>query len=251
MREEISTKTAKRKEERVTERRHDCDGTKQSRGTSAQSRNLPGGKQKEANRFHTLATHTKPNRNKTAHSSLSLPPSWIKARLTLMRESRVRGGRSVTKGGKLPRKINPRGLRGLQVPQNTCAVKECLVFTTGKKNKKKKNVLLQLSRAGAVASSSKFSRSFVSFSHALTGVVRCRHTTGAPSAISSRSRHSGWASCRNDHHDRGSGTLKSDAGAVGVVGLCAGLVVVVSETEVSRTVSSTVPRASRRSSTAC
>lgn len=138
MREEISTKTAKRKEERVTERRHDCDGTKQSRGTSAQSRNLPGGKQKEANRFHTLATHTKPNRNKTAHLSLSLPPSWIKARLTLMRESRVRGGGSVTKGGKLPRKINPRGLRGLQVPQNTCAAKECLVFSRRKEEEEKK-----------------------------------------------------------------------------------------------------------------
>lgn len=136
MREEISTKTAARKEERVTERRHDCDGTKQSRGSSAQSGNLPGGKQIEANRFHTLATHTKPNRNKTAHSSLSLPPSWIKARLTLMRESRVRGGRSVTKGGKLPRKINPKGLRGLQIPQNTCAAKERLFFFRRKEKKK-------------------------------------------------------------------------------------------------------------------
>lgn len=133
MREEISTKTAARKE-RVTERQHDCNGTKQSRGSSAQSGNLPGEKQNEANRFHTLATHTKPNRNKAAHSSLSLPHSWIKARLTLMRESRVCGGKKRHEGGENYRERSTQRDCGACRSLKTCAWRRSVFFSPQEKN---------------------------------------------------------------------------------------------------------------------
>lgn len=119
---------------------------------------------KRVSHTHWRDTHTKTKqKHKTAHLSLSsLPFSRIKARLTLMRESRVHGGKKRHEGGGGnygERSTQGRRPRGLRVPQNTCADwrdEGASFFSAGKKKASSSDRAEQ----GAVASSSKFSRSF-------------------------------------------------------------------------------------------
>lgn len=115
---------------------------------------------------HSLARHTHKNQTETqtAHLSLSLPSSRIKARLTLMRESRVRGGKKRHEEG-----VGKNyGERSTQGHREACGSLKHVRGLAGRRSVfffrgKEKSVLLQPSRAGAVASSSKFSRSFCFF----------------------------------------------------------------------------------------